>query len=185
METNWNWFWACICILSSRKHSNLAASIENNRIFFTEKIKTHRAKKMLIICYDTTDMSEIRAELKSKHIGSDCVKTSRQNDGTVSVEIFAWIENRKCFLSSTELHLFEYAGKDVYFCVHRMLMLQSIDLSRISYYFVYNCSRALQIDRKSRACAIAFHRAWIRFVECTFRRCGAAACDTQFSFSPI
>lgn len=106
---------------------------------FTEKIESIQAEKFVIICNDHRDLDEMVAELERVKIDSDCVQRNRENDGKEHLskdDRFSWSLTAFTF-HRTELYKFEYAGKDVYFCIHRMLMHPSIDASAVSYYFVY------------------------------------------------
>lgn len=64
--------------------------------------------------------------------------------------------NESFFL--TELHKFEYAGKDLYFCIHRMLMSPSYDLSRVSYYFIYKVASNVDLPAIDNTLIAMFNR---------------------------
>lgn len=144
------------------------------------------SEKFLIICSDRTDLAEMRKNLKTVHIQSNCIETSWRNDGRISMSFRILMSHNHDSFSLTELHKFVYARKIVYFCIHRMLMSPAPpdDLSRVSYYFIYKFGNSADLPAIDNTCIAMFNRILlnkkpVRIICFTWLQCARGFCDTE------
>lgn len=154
---------------------------KSSGFFSTEKIETIPAQEFLIVCANNMDLDELKAELER-----NCVRTVQQNnDGKIYIKkVFQMFEFYIFFdvFHFIEFYKFKYADRDVYYCIHRMLMLPTIDLTNISYYFIYKLFANATDQPEIESMCKRFSQI-IKTVSCNRFGCNSSLNDTKYIHS--